>query len=223
MHHVDWFVDEHSLEEFIKAVQPGVSFLFSAYNRVADATGKVEVIINRASQVAAIVEEPLRLFSGNIIGHPSTTMIKNERAEWYDSQLSWVVDFEFYIRCLREDKNIAFIDWPLVNIGMNASQLTKQLFGKREIELFENLYLLKKFGAGILKNIRVYDYYWRSFRNLGIRSIADVAPYKKGLPMPPALTSMLNFQRRLPLKLLRFGPASKIGMGLSFLFPNKKG
>jgi hypothetical protein len=157
---------------------------------------------------------PLNLFKKNFIGHPSTTLVKNNRKEWYDENIKWVVDFEFYIRCL-EDTDFFSIAEPLINIGIHESQVTKIAFRNPEIEISEGLYLLNKLGQKSLKNFFVYDYYWRLFRNLEIRNFGQVIKYLKNNRIPETIKRLLTFQFKIPLTFLKIGIFSKSCMLIS--------
>src|SRR5690606_15587208 len=140
----DWFSSEASLEKFAEAAngQEDVDFIFSAYNSYEGNRLK-STKMNSIATINALKKNPLKLFSKNYVGHPSTTLIRNNRKNWYDEKIKWVVDFEFYIRCLKEG-NLFYIPQALINIGVNNDQITKQVFRNRSVEIPENLYLLSK-------------------------------------------------------------------------------
>jgi hypothetical protein len=78
--------------------------------------------------------------------------------------------------------------------------------------------------AEILKNIFVYDYYWRLFRNLKIRSIEELKKYSVS-EINAHIYRMLDFQIKVPSRFLKRGLISKMFMTLSylrFLFSFKK-
>ncbi len=215
MHDDDWFADEYSLAGFAKAAQdnPAAGFIFSECAEYEN--GK---LIN-TKQVSGYAEKQLRksplfLFSKNHIGQPSVTLIKNNLQTWYDERTKWVVDFEFYIRCLQ---NMPFhiVRKPLINIGINKEQITKAVFTDSSVLIPENLYLLEKMGTGILKKMTVYDHYWRLFRNMGIRDMAQLNEYADG-ETPQEIKRMLQLQFKIPLSVLRIGIFSKIFMGVAF-------
>ena len=216
MHDDDWFADEHSLEKFAKAAydNPDAGFIFSGYSNYEN--GKVKNVSIPGTYVErALKKSTLNLFKKNYIGHPSTTLIKNDKEDWYDEQTKWVVDFEFYIRCLNATP-FYIIQEPLINIGINESQITKTVFGDIATVLPENLYLLQKMGTGILKNINVYDHFWRLFRNFNIRTIAEVENYAGNFEIPAEIKKMLQMQIKIPLAVLHTGVFSKLLMTVSF-------
>jgi glycosyltransferase involved in cell wall biosynthesis len=211
MHHDDWFGDKNSLELFANTAldNPSIDFIFSGYYDVSD-NNKKKYIIN-AVEKSLLKKTPLNLFKRNFIGSPSTTLIKNNRREWYDEKIKWVVDFEFYIRCLEQSKFIS-IEQALINIGIHSSQVTKQAFRNPAIEIPENLHLINKLGEGSLKNIFVYDYYWRLFRNLGIRDFDEINRFSNGNKLAVRIKEMLIIQFKIPLSVLKIGIVSKIFM-----------
>ena len=217
MHDDDWFADKNALAIFAEtaSLNEQADFIFSGYNQYEE--GKLtRVQINSKRIIRVMSKNPYVLFLKNYIGHPSTTLIKNDRKDWYDPQTKWVVDFEFYIRCIQTG-TMFYIPRTLVNIGINKDQITKQVFRNIEVEIPENIYLLNKLGDKNLNHIIVYDYYWRMFRNLKIRSIEEVTQYAKDQAISPKLKSMLDFQLHFSLPILRIGLFSKFLMTLSFL------
>jgi hypothetical protein len=108
-----------------------------------------------------------------------------------------VVDFEFYIRVLYKKRRFACIKKPLVNIGLGAHQITQHVFRKREVEIPENLYLLNLIGFEKLKNIFVFDYYWRLIRNLNIADISTMSSFSSTIPIPLVIERMILLQKKI--------------------------
>ena len=61
------------------------------------------------------------------------------------------------MRVLKQTKQYTYVDAPLVNIGLNESQVTQSALNNPGIELPEGWLLLKEYGVKPLRNIRVYD------------------------------------------------------------------
>lgn len=218
MHNDDWFVSEESLYSFAQVAidNPNAELIFSGYFEVQDNNViQKRYVISNADE-GLLRRSPMNLFKENFIGSPSTTLIKNDRKEWYDQKIKWVVDFEYYIRRLKESTFVA-IKKPLINIGIHSNQVTKSSFRKLEVEIPENLYLLEKLGEGSLRNIFVYDYYWRLFRNLKIRNLKQIKEYYD-VNLPPKICKMLKLQFKIPLSVLYIGAISKTFMFFSKCF-----
>jgi hypothetical protein len=77
--------------------------------------------------------------------------------------------------------------------------------------------LLKKVGYASLRNILVYDAWWRLMRNLEIRSREDIVEAGYEGYIPPVIFSMVRWQRILPFRWWRIGILSKTIMFLHYL------
>ena len=216
MHDDDWFATEGALNKYAAAINqhPTASFIFSAFNDYENGVFKQTHSLSNAT-IKRLVRSPLYLFKKNFIGNPSNVLLRKSCVPSYDEQLKWVVDFEFYIRCLQAVP-IHYIPEALINVGYNQDQITKQVFRNRSVEIPENIYLLNKLGIGALKNIIVFDYYWRLFRNLNMRDLPSVYTHLQGNSFPQPLERMLQWQFRIPLKLLKMGLLSKAFMSIAY-------
>ena len=218
MHDDDWFNEENALQLFYETAMknPSFSFLFSAYNNVDEFSNlKTPVGLNWWGNFL-LKQSPLNLFKKQFIGNPSCTFITRDINLYYDNEFKWVVDFEYYIRCLKKVKKYYYIREKLVNVGLNKDQVTKYSFRVAEVEIPENHLMIEKMGFHILRNVFVYDYYWRLYRNLEIRSLSDIQKYYDK-PLHPFLRRMVNFQRKIPVGILKTRIFSKTFMFLNYL------
>jgi glycosyltransferase involved in cell wall biosynthesis len=213
MHDDDWLVNENSLQIFYDATLADADcrFFFSAYNNVDEDKNLTETVHFDWIGKLMLKQSTLNLFKKQFVGNPSCTLIRKDMNLFYDSNFKWVVDFEYYLRCFKKIKNYHYINQVLINVGVNADQVTKFTFRVPEVEIPENHLLIEKLGFGILRNIFVYDYFWRLYRNLGIRTPSDI---KKdyNISLHPLLTQMIDFQKNIPLSFLRIGVISKFLM-----------
>jgi glycosyltransferase involved in cell wall biosynthesis len=220
MHDDDWFVDENSLAIFAKATSAGKRFIVSRYYNVFD-SGKKDQPPFPNNWKPKIVDQPMLLLVTNVIGPPSVTLIHNSIKERYDTQMKWRVDIDYYVQLLLKEKAFELIDTPLVNVGISESQVTNYCINEPEVELPEGILLLNKYGVSPLKNIMVYDAWWRIFRNTNIRSVEQLNSYTPGQQWPPVILQMIKHQSKVPSSLLKTGAASKAFMSLSFLANQK--
>jgi len=218
MHDDDWFDNENSLQIFYEATlqKPGCYFFFSAYNNVYENSNSKKPVYLKLEGRFMLWLSPLNLFKKQYIGVPSCTLIRRDIDLLYDSRFKWVVDFEYYIRCLQKIKTHYYIDKTLVNVGLNRDQVTKFSYLVPDIEIPENHLLIEKMGAGILRNIFVYDYYWRLYRNLGIKDEIDIKK-NYSVQLHPLLKQMIGFQKKIPSKILKTGIFSKLTMSCSYV------
>lgn len=219
MHDDDWFADENSLQVFANHTGNGKKFIVSRYLNVYD-TGKKNHPSFPESWREKIIAEPLLLLSHNVIGPPSVTLVHRSISETYDERMKWRVDMDFYIRVLIKEKEFDLIEKPLIHVGISESQVTNSCINMPEVELPEGLIMLNKFGTTHLKNIRVYDAWWRILRNVGVRNREDLKRHTPNAVWPGVIERMSGFQANIPESLLNWGPFSKLLMSISY-FTNK--
>jgi len=226
MHDDDWFASNDSLANFAAAIEsnPGIDFYFSAYNNVYEQeNNRIQTVQLGKSDELKLKKDPLRLFQKNYIGNPSCTLFRKKENFLFDNRFKWVVDFEFYMRYLRSSADkFYYIDKPLVNASLNSSQVTSAVFRDPKVEIPENHLLLAAEGPSILKNILVYDYFWRSYRNLGITDKKQIAENGFTDNIEPVLEKMIQWQKNISGKLLFAGPISKSLMFLHYMLYRSK-
>jgi glycosyltransferase involved in cell wall biosynthesis len=220
MHDDDWFTNEHSLLRFSESITKNThcKFYFSAYTNIHEQENNQQepVQLGRSDEYK-LRKNRFYLFRKNYIGNPSCTLFRKDLQVLFDRRFHWVVDFEFYIRYLGNQNNdFTYINDPLVNVSVNSTQVTKSAFRERSIEVPENHLLISEIGADKLSYIYVYDYYWRLYRNLGIRNESQIRESGYAGPLQPILRSMIHWQKLFPGNLLKFGPLSKSVMGLHY-------
>jgi glycosyltransferase involved in cell wall biosynthesis len=218
MHDDDWLHNANSLQAFADAIKnnPGTFFFFSAYRDVyLDSNMENDIFINRF-RFKLLLKNPATLLSRNIIGPPSVTLHRNDCIFLYDKNLKWLVDIDFYMHYVKKDKPF-YIDKILVNVGLSSQQVTKEVFRVRNVELPENFYLLNKMGVSQMKNIYVYDAWWRLMRNLNMKSLDDARESGYHGIIPIAIKKIIDFQRKLPGPVLKIGLLSKFFMFISFI------
>ena len=218
MHNDDWFSREDALQKFYEAAvkHSDCPFFFSAFQNVTDDTEEKKIVRCNILDMLFFKMSPLHLFKRVYIGNPSCTFIKKDVGLFYDKQFKFVVDFEYYIRCIRKAGKYKYIDEVLLNVGFHPDQVTKSTFLVPGVQIPENLMLLDKLGLKILKNPFVYDYYWRMIRNLKIRSIADIEKYYSN-KIRSLIRRMIGFQSKISYSLLQIGIFSKFFMSISYL------
>jgi glycosyltransferase involved in cell wall biosynthesis len=218
MHDDDWFANADSLLKYVDAINknPSVDFIYSSYYSVSPNNNR-QLSRHFRWREKMMHENPYTLISTNIIGPPSAVIYKNDPRFEFDRKFKWLVDIEFYARYLSAHKSL-YLPHPLINIGLNEFQITKQSSLVREIEIPEYFQFFSKAGFKQLNNIMVYDAWWRLFRNLKIKSAADIEQSGyKGL-IDPKLLSIIKFQSVFPQLLLKSGVFSKVLMFVHFTF-----
>ncbi|MFI5186097.1 MAG: glycosyltransferase family 2 protein [Chitinophagales bacterium] len=215
MHDDDWFFSPESLDIFFKHTLYKRKFIFSAYYSMSEKNSRK---LHKLSSFfeKKILKEPFILFARNVIGPPSVTLIHKSILERYDARLKWRVDIEFYMRILKAEGQFTYINKPLINMGINESQVTQWAINNPKVELPEGWILLEKYGASGLTDIRIYDAWWRLFRNMNIRDEKQLFLYVNE-NWPDIVLNIIKDIGKLPLVILKNGVFSKFFMGLSYL------
>lgn len=223
IHDDDWLAENDALQKFHDCLEknPGVDLCFSAFHNVRIKEGTMEPVFCSSFLRKLLKKNRYNLFKRNFIGPPSVVFQRNNREDWYDDRLKWLVDFEGYIRFLDKNNGFVYIEECLVNIGLSGEQVTSAVQHDASIVLPESLYFLEKHGTGILKNIFVYDYYWRTLRNFSVKQPADIQKAGWEKDLPAQLLSMIRFQKKIPSFLLKTGPVSKLIMFISYMINRK--
>jgi len=217
IHDDDWLANENAVENFWKETKNGRKFIFSAYTNILSESESQEMRFP-SSWKNRIIKNPVFLLPRNVIGPPSVTLIHKSILEQYDEQLKWRVDIEYYMRLLKSEKTFSYIDKALINVGIGYTQVTNYCKDHPEVELPEGLVLLNKYGTSPLKDILVYDAWWRILRNVHISNREQLLHYAPSDKWPEAIFRMIRHQSFIPYKLLKFGPVSKMTMAISYLF-----
>ena len=220
MHDDDWFLNPDALKTFIMAVKgnPSTSFFFCEYTNVfLDSAHRPDAKVHLTREWQQKLEnDPKTLLSSNRIGPPSVVLHKNTPDILYDSTLKWLVDIDFYIRFLQYSKPL-LIKQNLIAVGLGEDQVTQQVFRNPKVEIPENLYVLNKIGVPSLRNVIVFDAYWRFIRNLNIRHLTQIREAGYQGHVPDVIESMIRFQSSIPRTILKTGIFSKFFMTVQYV------
>ena len=216
LHQDDWLHTSETISQFVNSFNdPKVDFVFCK-NIGQDTTGAI-IPFQDSDSIPDLQTWPDYLVIRCVIGPPSNVMVRREVPVRYDEQLIWLVDVDYYIRLIKSGHHFEYLKKHLVTIGIHEDQTTEYVRSNNAIILKENVYVLNKIGAHGLRRISLYDYYWRLMRNFGITSIQEVT--RRGVAeesVPPVLRHMIDLQKRIPPKVLKFGAASKSLMAWSY-------
>ncbi len=138
---------------------------------------------------------------------------------YYNDQYKTFADWNLNIECFfHPEIKIKYIDIIVANFaagGLGTSH--PDLPFLRNFLFPKNLEMLHEEGIQSLKNIRLYDKWWRLLRSLRLdKREDDLEQYSEGQKLPAILQSMYNFQKRIPSKILWIGIFSKSAMLFSY-------
>ncbi len=218
MHDDDWFSEKDSLQQFVRAIvtHPNYTFFFSAYtNRYEESNINKKKFLSSLDK-SNLLKNAAVLIADNVIGPPSVILHKKNVQIVYDRNMKYVVDIDFYIRKLKNTIPF-YIDQSLINVGINKSQVTKYTFGVANVHLKESLILLEKTGEKNLKNIIVFDGWWRLMRNFKIKNEQHIRDIGFEGPIPQIIFDIIKFQKVIPATIVKNGICSKILMSFCYI------
>jgi glycosyltransferase involved in cell wall biosynthesis len=145
MHHDDWFNYDYSLTEYVKLLDnnPDATLAFSS-SAVLFSNGDNWIHSVPGEELLAIQSNPVSLFSTNKIGAPSAVIFRNTIKTIFDKNLKWLVDIEFYIQVLMNNKTLAYNPQPLITTFGDEGRVTDECIDNEQVEIFEHFYLADK-------------------------------------------------------------------------------
>lgn len=216
LHQDDWLHSANAITSFINSFDDTIDFVFCRNTGMNEKNELIDFSADAKPLDLYACSE--RLILRNVIGPPSNVMVSKKIKARYDTQFIWLVDIDYYIAILKQNFRYKYLDLHLVTIGIHTAQTTAYVQDNKEIILKENLLLLIKLGAEILKDIKLYDHYWRLMRNFNVRSFEPLQLVDVELnTIPSAVKSMIDFQRKIPHSFLHIGAVSKSLMTLSYI------
>ena len=217
MHDDDFFASETTLGAFANAIKknPDADLLYSAFVFDEIASQKRETVRCTVWDRFILGLSPYHMFKRNYFGNPSCVIFKKTVPFLYDKRFKYIVDFAYYIELLIAKVKCVYIPETLIHVGLNEDQVTHYTFKNKSVQVYENHVFLEKIGIGALKNILAFDYYWRIYRNFGVKDVAEINEFYKG-SIPEVIRQMINFQSKIPDSLLK-GFSSKLFMSACYL------
>ncbi len=191
MFHDDWFLDETSLGKFVAMMtaQPAANFGFAVQKVWHAPSDHYATYPLNWQQQQKLARAPEWLFFRNRVGVPSATIYRRQLNHFYDPQLIYAVDWEFYLRAIKTNHCFAYHPAPLVCVSTGLDfQVTQSCYGNKSIELFEYAHIFnqlyhKKF------DLRFFYYWIKLFRQFQID--AGDPDYQKVCRLYPTIAPYL--------------------------------
>lgn len=217
LHHDDWLRTPDALRLSAEALdaRPEASLVYSTSVNIFPNNSEV-INLTAPGQLERVLRRREALLLGNFIGAPSTVLFRRYPGLIFDPALKWLVDIDFYMDLLAKGPAI-YIEKPLVNIGVHEMQVTKAVQDDPAVVLPEWAHVLGKDPAFAKQGWKMYDFLWRLIRNFGIRNQQELQRYCGNTPIPAVFRQIVRAQGRVPVAVLRNGPASKAVMSAAWL------
>jgi glycosyltransferase involved in cell wall biosynthesis len=219
MHHDDWFNFENSLQLFVDAIalDTDAKLIFSSYSNLNLDNGNKYDVIASGFDILLLKNNYLNLFK-NFIGNPSCTMVHSSLKPYeYDIRIKWFIDFDFYLWFFQTNKCFTYIKKPLITFALHKDQVTAAVQNNPVVEIPETYLLFDKYGVNILKNLFAYDFFWRMFRNLNLKSVEELEHYLGKKNTYKQISNLLKAQNRFNKKYLKIGIISKTLMLFAYV------
>ncbi|HEY2374032.1 MAG TPA: glycosyltransferase family 2 protein [Gaiellaceae bacterium] len=184
MHHDDCFSRPDSLGRFVRMLDdPRVDFGFSA-SQVVDPDQRPLWVHKPAERIDEMRMNPYVLLLGNWIGAPSATIYRRTAPARIDTRLKWVVDIDFYLTMLVQNRQFAYDDNALVATTLGAPhQVTGDVQRDPRVALAEWFILAAKWAGVTWRRSELLDYLgdlqlqydfrnWRDYHALGLHGRA---------------------------------------------------
>jgi hypothetical protein len=145
-----------------------------------------------------------------------------ERLGFYNTRYKIYADWDFNIRCFQQT-NIRIIYKDIIVAHFPKGNTSNQydiLFLREVIIPLRLERLMIKFQE--LKDIKIYDEWWRLLRNAKIRGVDSLHFFSQKKKIPVSIMSMIAWQKNIPMRVLKLGPISKICMAINYLFNLKR-
>lgn len=177
LHHDDWFLEQDSLQKFVKMLDdnPEADFAFSSSIWNNSEKGDRFFWKPTLNQIKKLRKKPESLFPLNIVSTPSATIFRKKVKVIFNENLKWIVDMDFYFRVLCLNHKIVFNSEPLVEIIINSKhQVTADCQGKREVEIYEWVSLYRIIRSKTKFNYLNFKHLIFLFNNFKIKSPHDL-------------------------------------------------
>lgn len=198
LHHDDWLLSSQSLSQFVELMEslPEAVLGFSSAKAYNQDHAFRFIHIPSKDRIADLRNDCNTLFFGNLIGPPSSIIYKNTPGLRFDENLRWLVDIDFYIQLLQENKAFAYCPKPLVGVTVeSAHQVTRECENNKAVELYEHLYLYSKLS----NKTKQFPKYLRSFSQLfqkfSIRSSRELTLLVPNVNIPWYLKALAQVPR----------------------------
>jgi glycosyltransferase involved in cell wall biosynthesis len=190
LHHDDRFTSKDSLKKFVSILEkePNI-FLAFCGSKATNANGKF--LLNRINDNTfnQILTDPTFLFRANLIGAPSAVIFKSEQVPLFDNRLKWLVDLEFYYRCLIMGKKFSYSPEVLVETFSPQQRVTNTCLNNPDVEIFENLYFLEKHKIKSYRNLNHVVELFLRFKISRIRDLRNLGWHSN----PPILLILILY------------------------------
>lgn len=176
VHHDDYFTFTHSLKSFVDLLDNSPNALLGFSASVVDFVYENKTWIHRPliDDLESLKKNSYNLFFKNFIGAPSATIFRRDSGIFFDKNLKWVVDFEFYSRILKDSAVFEYDSRELITTVGIGSNISNECINNKNVEVKEYIYFYNKIPPIKIEYKKTFLFFKKLFLKYQISSVDDI-------------------------------------------------
>lgn len=176
LHHDDRFADKSALGRFVEMLDENkdADIAFSSTEVKMLDSGLTKKHSCSFSKLKKVQNRPQLLLIDNVIGAPSTTIIRKKAFIRFDESLKWLVDIDWYMTMLGKNSHIVYDPRCLISSSHGAvGQMTTLVQSDKYIQIKEHIQMLERYHK-MHSDKDIFLLFQILFHKYGIGSIEEI-------------------------------------------------
>jgi len=187
LHHDDYYAEPNSLKNMMEAATSYSDtdvFIGEVWSHnVSNKTVLKHVVTDES--ISELHSKPVKILYANLLGPPSIIFFRKSALIYYDINLKWLVDIEYYYRLFKLNSNWKFIRVPfVVSVNNAVHNVTNDCEASADVEVYEYTYLYSHVIRGFFASCSFLALLRRLFIKYGLISYEEVVSFCKTENVP---------------------------------------